>query len=252
MEGTRHRGDKGVDLEHQVLCVTSALLGDRRGAREGRSGGSHRCVSVPNVSKASDEAGRVGKLASSSERPISVRNATGRGDGTGTKSVGSYPWRSAGVLRKQVGTRTQEQVNRRPCRSRTGAQYPESSRKAASTPWHATEGRESVSGEGGGSKLDDNAKQDSKSSDKGESPWTQPERTRVYRERRCHRDATRPEPRARNTVRHAYAVDHVSKAERGALPEVVTRRPRVVNRPVAGVITRRPEEPYVKGTSTVL
>jgi hypothetical protein len=42
------------------------------------------------------KAARVGKLAPSSESPIFVGTRGGSGDETGTKSVGSYPWRSAG------------------------------------------------------------------------------------------------------------------------------------------------------------
>lgn len=45
-EGTRHRGDKGVDLEHQVLEVDIT-----RRAREGRSGRSHRCATVSSESE---------------------------------------------------------------------------------------------------------------------------------------------------------------------------------------------------------
>ena len=105
------------------------------------------------------KASASGRLASSSESPVFV-------GGVGVVATGSrevcwiLPVEVCRVPRKAVGVRTKEQANRWPCRSRTGAQYPESHRKMALTPWEAMEGRESASGEGGGSKLEGLMQQD--------------------------------------------------------------------------------------------
>ena len=53
-EGTRHQGDKGIDLEHQALTAGRVQYGavPPPWAREGMSDGSRRCATVPNESEA--------------------------------------------------------------------------------------------------------------------------------------------------------------------------------------------------------
>lgn len=214
--GTRHRRDKCVDLETQALSVCAPSIGQAaegpRGDVRWKSVAAFLCRAKAKRRKAV----RVGQAGPQQRKPYFRRNAGGSGDGTGTKSVGSYPWRSAGF--RASGRRENERTNDRwSCRSRTGAQYPESSRKAASTLRATSAGRESAGGVGGGSNLEDLVQQDSKprlECRAGRRPGPIP----AYRE--CDVSASRtpssPEPATQCLV---YAVGHVPKAEQDRLPE---------------------------------
>lgn len=161
-KGTRHQRDKCADLENQALPAGASSIGRASGGPRGgvrwKSVGAFLCRAKAKRRKAV----RVGQAGRQQRKPNFRWNVGGIGDGTGTKSVGSYPWRSAGFRASAVGGRTKERTNRWPCRSRTGAQYPKSNRKVALTPRATSAGRESAGGEGGGSNLEGLVQQDSK------------------------------------------------------------------------------------------
>jgi hypothetical protein len=144
-KGTRHRRDKGLAPEDRRSRRGKQTLRGPRGQVWWKSVGAFLYRAKAKRRKAA----RVGQAGPQQRKPCIRRNAGGTGVGTEMKSVGSYPWRSAGF--RAGGRRENERTDdRRPCRSRTGAQYPESSRKAALTPRETSAGRESAGGEGGG------------------------------------------------------------------------------------------------------
>lgn len=128
---------------------------------------------------------------------------------------------------------------------------PEGRRKTVPTTGHSLEGREGAGGECGGSKLQHCVRQDRNSF--GRLPLARNETCLVLRwngsvdaARKCRN----PEPG--NEVRALTpfcAAAHTAEPE--GCPEPARHR-RVVNRPAMGVTTRRPDEPCVNSTSTVL
>ena len=96
---------------------------------------------------------------------------------------------------------------------------PESYRKIALTPKDASEGRESASGEGGGSKLDDKRKAGQQIPPTGRGVASRAARTYAGLPPESDVIAMRSSrTQSPQRKRHAYAVDQASKAERDSCP----------------------------------
>jgi hypothetical protein len=220
----------------------------RRKAREGRSSGSRRCVTVSSTSEAPKrQPHRV------SWPPVAKPNFRRRcgctGDGMATKSVEPYPWRSAGF--RASGRRENERTNDRwPCRSRTGAQYQKAFERRSQPRKQFRRGGKAPAAMAAAASSTTPQRRTANSP--GRLRWMQ---TGTYlglptmaTSSRCGRPGTQSPQRSPSCLRLSALCAHGGA---GGLREQ-SRHQRVVNRPTIGVTTCRPDEPYVNSTSTVL